>query len=458
MENLILYLLKVSLAIILFYGLHVLLLRNETFFKLRRFYFLFALIFSLIYPLISIDWAVSDTTKQSLLTYNLSEAIVWGGTQTAEVGVSSQSIPSLSITHVAFAVALLGALVLLARFAMQLLSLVQQIGKMKLSSQQNVIWVDSDAIPSFSFFRWIVVNQRNTSEQQQHDILQHEEAHVRQLHSIDVLLYELFCILFWWNPFAWLLKREMKLNLEFLADNVVQRDREEVKNYQYTLLQISIANTGMAFINNFNITDLKKRITMMNKKRTSNLWISKYFTVVPVILALLLGNMAFTPLSASKMIENLDTNNDAARLVEDTIKTKKQVFTIVDDMPGFPGGEMEMMKYIGTNLRYPKEAQDAGAEGRILVRFVVTETGDLTDVEIVRNSVDSKKNLDEVIVVGYGSDHKEVKQETLLEEGQRLVEAEAIRVVKSMPTWKPGTQNGKKVPVYFTLPILFRLK
>lgn len=120
---------------------------------------------------------------------------------------------------------------------------------------------------------------------------------------------------------------------------------------------------------------------------------------------------------------------DIAELEEQKviIEEKPQIFTIVEQMPSFPGGEAEMMKFIGSNLRYPVVAQESGIQGRVTVRFVVTKEGNIDQVEVVRGIDPS-------------------------------CDREAMRVVKSMPKWTPGRQNGKSVPVYFTLPILFRLK
>lgn len=126
---------------------------------------------------------------------------------------------------------------------------------------------------------------------------------------------------------------------------------------------------------------------------------------------------------------NDDHAIDIAELQEQKviIEEKPQIFTIVEQMPSFPGGEAEMMKFIGNSLKYPVVAQESGIQGRVTVRFVVTKEGNIDQVEVVRGIDPS-------------------------------CDREAIRVVKSMPKWTPGRQNGKSVPVYFTLPILFRLK
>lgn len=102
-------------------------------------------------------------------------------------------------------------------------------------------------------------------------------------------------------------------------------------------------------------------------------------------------------------------------------------FVTVEQMPTFPGGEAEMHRFIGENLKYPVVAQEAGIQGRVTIRFVVTKTGAISDVTVIR-----------------GIDP--------------ACDKEAVRVVKAMPKWIPGKQNGLNVPVYFTLPIVFRLK
>ncbi|WP_108823400.1 energy transducer TonB [Dysgonomonas sp. Marseille-P4361] len=102
-------------------------------------------------------------------------------------------------------------------------------------------------------------------------------------------------------------------------------------------------------------------------------------------------------------------------------------FTIVEQMPAFPGGEEAMHKFISDNLKYPVVAQESGISGRVTLRFVVTKTGEISEVTVVRGIDPS-------------------------------CDREALRVVKSMPKWVPGKQNGENVPVYFTLPIVFRLK
>lgn len=106
---------------------------------------------------------------------------------------------------------------------------------------------------------------------------------------------------------------------------------------------------------------------------------------------------------------------------------EEQIFTIVEDMPAFPGGEAEMRKYLGKSIKYPQMAQDAGISGTVFLTFEVDKDGKIKDVKVLRG-------------IGGGCDE------------------EAIRVVKAMPQWTPGKQRGKPVRVQFTLPVKFMLR
>lgn len=122
---------------------------------------------------------------------------------------------------------------------------------------------------------------------------------------------------------------------------------------------------------------------------------------------------------------------DIAELAEHKVivaePKEEKPFTSVEQMPQYPGGDAELMRFIGGNLKYPTIAIENGIEGRVVIRFVVTVDGSISDVQIV-------KKLDP------------------------SCDKEAVRVVKMMPKWVPGKQNGRNVPVYYTLPVLFKLQ
>ena len=125
-----------------------------------------------------------------------------------------------------------------------------------------------------------------------------------------------------------------------------------------------------------------------------------------------------------------DDLNVARELKEEIIveeKKEEQVFTAVEQMPQFPGGEAELMKYISNNIKYPTMAMENNIQGRVVVQFVVTKTGKIGEVKVVRS-----KDPD--------------------------LDKEAVRVVKSLPNFIPGKMNGQAVNVWYTLPITFKLQ
>ena len=152
----------------------------------------------------------------------------------------------------------------------------------------RVLAVEGDNVP-FSFFRWIFVQPGNHSEGELEEILAHEQAHVCQWHSLDVVVSELLCCLSWFNPAVWLAKRCVRQNLEFLADRAVVHSGFDRKNYQYHLLRLSYGVNIGQIVNNFNVSPLKKRIMMMNKKKSRHAGALKYALLLPVAGLLVLS-------------------------------------------------------------------------------------------------------------------------------------------------------------------------
>lgn len=159
----------------------------------------------------------------------------------------------------------------------------------------------------------------------------------------------------------------------------------------------------------------------MNKNRTSLGKATKYLLLAPVVFVLLLGNAVQASPDIADMI-TIPFVNDGQQVPQ----KKGDVYVTVDKMPEFPGGLNAQQRFIGENLKYPVEAQEKGVEGRVIVRYVIRSTGDITDIEVIRGVYPS---LDE----------------------------EVVRIVKAMPKWIPGKQNGKAVDVYYTLPLIFKI-
>ena len=244
---------------------------------------------------------------------------------------------------------------------------------------------------------------------------------VNQQHSADTILAGLVCILCGFNSFAWLIKTEIWMNLEFLADRSVLSSGCEAERYQFYLLRLSYPKAAAKIINNFNVSLLKKRIFMMNKKETSYRSIWKYALIFPVIALLLFFNNSFQTKAAPDNEMNSVQQNPV------TPQGERLIYSRVEVMPRFPGGDAALIKWLQDNVVYPAEAAQKGIQGRVIVRFVVTPDGSLENIEV-------KKSLDP------------------------LCDEEAIRVIKMMPKWIPATQDGKPVYVYYLLPIAFQLE
>ena len=415
-------LLKTNLLLMLFYGFYRLLFVRDTFFKLRRATLMVMLAAAFVVPLVDIGWWVEEHAS----TVNLVEAYQEVMLPTVVVTGDMGRFPWMRLCS---AIYMIGVAVLLTRVLVQLLAIFRRVRtseRMELMDSE-VCRMDDDASP-FSFFKWIFVNPDAQNESQLREIMVHEQTHVRQWHSVDILLMELCSILCWWNPFVWLMRREVRLNLEFLADDHVVTMGSERKSYQYHLLGLAYGKNVATISNNFNVLPLKLRIKMMNKKRTNRLGRTKYVLVPALALGLLVA-------SNIESVARTWSGNTAATVTEDMNEVvwttpadtiPDGVFDVVEKMPEFPGGMPAMMQFLQQNMKYPEEAAKKGIQGRVMVKFVVDASGKVRDVELARG-VDP------------------------------LLDAEALRVIKMMPDWIPGMQKGHKVHVKYTVPIAFRL-
>lgn len=424
-----LYLLQVNVGLILFYALYKLVCTRDTFFRSRRFILIVSLVLPFILPFIDIREWLESRDRMIMLTHFdysavLPEIVV--GSEAVETGnrvfVLSEWIGYLYLA---------GVVVLLVRLAVQAFSLYRLIVRMP-EKEINGVRVKCLNDPSgpFSFFGWIFMNPAAVKEDEISEILTHEMAHVKQHHSVDVLLAEMVSICCWMNPFAWLLKREVRLNLEFLADRKVMEAGFATKSYQYHLLGLAY-NHKYGLSNNFNFSHLKQRIIMMNKKKSNAAGHIKYaLFVLPAFALLVAGNISCSQ-DASQTEDAKEevvapVSPDAKEAPADST-AKEEVFMVAEQMPEFPGGMKELLKFLQENVKYPENAMKNNVQGRVIVQFVVEKDGTPTEFKVLR-SVDPD------------------------------LDAEALRVMKAMPKWKPGMQKGQVVRVKFTVPVSFKLQ
>lgn len=467
MNELLIYFLKVNIAIALFYLFYRLFFAGDTFWKTRRIYLLLSLFVSFAYPFLSIEnWLQSQEPVQVFFA---------NYTMLQEFTVTPNQEQDFSLVSILYFIYGIVSIILLLKMIIQLISIlkIRIQGKVQMIQNTRIVAVRKEMTP-FSFFRSIYLNPALHNEEETRQILAHELTHVCQGHSYDVILSELLTIAFWINPSSWLIKREIRQNLEFLADNKVIESGFDTKSYQYHLLQLAYQTPEIKIANKFNVSPLKKRITMMNQRKTSKAGILKYLLIVPLAAALVLSSNAENIISSVKsgLKEDKNVKTQEKTRNSPTIKLdelvvvgygqaqdnqknitppppppappvpgasiiapppppvqgdNKVVFTVVEKMPAYPGGSDALMKFLRENVRYPVEAQKNGIQGRVICQFVVKADGSIGDVAIVR-SVDPS------------------------------LDAEAIRVVKAMPLWTPGQQKGQNVNVKYTLPINFNLK
>ena len=537
------YILKSSVCLALFYLFYRLLLSKETFHRFNRLALLGVLVLSCAIPFVEVT-----IQKQVEASISFDEIMLMAEATPFEVlEETSAPFPWRALVLLAYG---LGIVFFLAR---HLWSLGRMCRLLRASRREKmaegiVLFVHNEKVAPFSWMNIIVLSEEDILENGD-AILTHERAHIKNRHSWDLLLAEACIFIQWFNPAAWLLKQELQTLHEYEADEWVINNGIDAKTYQLLIIKKAVGARLYSIANSFNHSSLKKRITMMIKKK-SNPWARlKYLYVLPLAAVAVAAfarpevSNEFNEISSVKVndlasivktdevksVENSsdekfklsgvvmeypsnkllagasvivrDTNNgtltktnekgefeiqvkkgdvlvvsfvglqtqiipikidgssggniklgvhmkaDVQNMEEIVVvgyapeEEKKQpvvkeevkqpeeevIFQVVEQMPEFPGGMGEAMKFLAKNIKYPVAAQQAKIEGRVIVQFVVDKDGSISDVHMVRS----------------------VSPE---------LDAEAVRVVSMMPKWNPGKQRGKAVSVKYTMPIMFRLQ
>lgn len=407
------YLIKANVVLVVLFGFYQLINGGDTFFKWRRLSLLSIYVLSLLLPTINLASVIDDGSPVANILPRIAYIL-------PEVTV--QPMPEAFDWHqfmIWMYVAV--ALALLLRVCWQVVMVCRlALRSKRLMLNGTVVYLLADDCSPFSFFRWIFINPVDKTPLQLRQILTHEQTHVAQWHSVDALLSQLVVAAFWFNPIAWLMRVQVRSNLEYLADRSVLCEGMDKKAYQYHLLAVAYRTNVATITNNFNVLPLKKRIKMMNKQTSNPLARFKYLLFVPLAIALLAMNSSVIRANVQK------------KVVKTTKTTKKadasnKVYEVVEQMPTFPGGDAALMKYLAENIKYPVSAQKAKEQGRVVVQFIVEKDGTVTGVKTVRSVTPA-------------------------------LDAEAVRVIKAMPKWTPGKQGGQPVRVNYNVPVSFRLQ
>ncbi|MEH3115697.1 M56 family metallopeptidase [Pedobacter terrae] len=282
MPNFFLILLKINLVLILFSATYYLVLRRLTFYSINRIFLLFGIIFSSAYPFINLT--------DFLESHKSVPAFVPGLNQQISQLVKQDAVPVLwQLLTVLF---YFGVMLMALRLMVQFISLYRMHQK-SLPDQlnQHPVRILADEISPFSFWQTIYINPGLHKQEDLPNILAHEQVHVEQWHTIDIILAEICVVFYWFNPGVWLMKKAVRENIEFITDARILRKGIDKKAYQYSLLDVGTLQPSVAIVNNFNLSDLKKRIMMMNAKRSSKVNLTRYMFALPILLCI---TLAFT--------------------------------------------------------------------------------------------------------------------------------------------------------------------
>ena len=329
-------------------------------------------------------------------------------------------------------------------------NLLAQCIEMTGISRKVRLIVHTYEIAPFSWMHYIVVSEQDMIEDGR-DILIHELSHVRKGHSWDLILTDLLILFQWFNPAAWLLKQSMQQVHEFQADDAVLKAGVNAKQYQLLLIKKAVGTRRYSMVNSFNHSKLKKRITMMWKKKSSKWAFAKCIYALPLAF---IAVTAFATPEISGTLSGISSVKDIKISLPQDIKPQALPVTatvpppppvpaaaipakqdsvfplaLLDTKPLFANGkdENEFTKWIINNMKYPEEAKKKGIQGRVIASFELSETGQVVNAKILRGVSPELDN-------------------------------EVLRVLMSSPVWeRPGQNMGKTVRVRYNFPVNFQL-
>lgn len=282
MPHFFIVLFKINLVLLLFAAAYHLILRKLTFYVINRVFLLFGILFSTAYPFINLTAFFGDNDALPAFVPGLNQNVQ------ALVRIDFFELMWQGLTLVFYA----GMLFMAFRLLVQFISLrrVHRKSYPGLINSQKVRILNHEVSP-FSFWQTIYVNPVLHKKEDLNNIIEHEKVHVEEWHTIDIILTEISLVFYWFNPGVWLMKKAVRENIEFITDAKILKKGIDKKAYQYSLLDVGALQPSVAIVNNFNLSDLRKRIKMMNAKRSSKVNLTRYFFVLPVLLCV---TLAFT--------------------------------------------------------------------------------------------------------------------------------------------------------------------
>ena len=438
MNSFLIYNLEVFLCLAVFYLFYQVSLKKETNHQFIRTYLMSSLLISFVIPFLN----------SGLFPINVSEIIPM--VQIPEFTVNANSIIETADNQIFPG----GNWLILYSFVCVLLltGLTREflkIVKVKKHKKSEVeffegykVIIHKTKFPTFSFMKTIYLSTDDLNpENSKQKILLHELSHIKGAHSIDILLIELIKIFFWFNPMIYLYKNALILSHEYIADqfSVARGDQQKYVNL---LVSQTLSNLGLSLGSHFgrksgilsewpwaksfsfNKSQTLKRIKMIkNKKKMNKL---KYLIPVFAVVIAAIVVSCVQDENLTKLEEQVSSTVKGQQTTVEIESASDSIFVRVEEKPEFNGGLDAMYKYLGKNIEYPAQAKRLGIEGRVFVQFIINEDGSMSDIQAVKG-------------IGAGCD------------------AEAVRVIRNMPNWQPGRNNGQNVKVRMVIPIFFKL-
>ena len=422
MNDFLLYIGRSGLYLSLFYAFFLLVMRHTTLFRFNRIMLLVGSALCLGLPFFKIR------TVEAVLA-QAGELTLVSASEAAPQEAVAAAIPWTSVLAGLYFLGLAAVLVAI------LVSSGKMVRRMKGGTVQKLedcsLVVSEEDIPSFSWGRHVVMGKSDLEKNPA--ILLHERMHVECRHSVDLLLFSVFQLLFWWNPLVWITRTELKLLHEYEADEKVLDKGIDATQYQLLLVRKSVGEERFSLASGFQHAKLKNRITMMLKNPTSGGMRWAYLALLPILsLAMYACN---SPKSQEKEAEMAVQEGPAPSTYQVTVTDEPVLdedavpFQMIEVKPTFGDGDANAFAvWVNAHLTYPEAAKAAGKQGRVTLSFVVDTDGSVVDVKVLR---------------GVDPD----------------LDAEALRVVSSCKEkWTPGMQDGKPVRVHYVFPVVYKLK
>ena len=414
------YIIKSAMALALLYVCIIPLLEKETFHRLNRILILGCLIMSFAIPLVHFTGGTNPTVDMVRQAVQLPEVLINGN-------ANEQSVWSWA--DIIICIYIIGIVAIFSMTVVQTVRLTKWLRQCEhiTDNRGNTIVLTDCVTSPFCLFHYIVMSRDDYANNRSY-ILTHEQEHIRLGHYIDLIILQVATIIQWFNPFVWLIGKSLKAIHEFEVDEAVLNKGIDATLYQKFLVVKAVGNRLQPFANNLNKESLKRRIIMMNQKKSNRWMMLKALFIIPV------ATLAVSVFANTSEMNNMAkaVNTTANTLSTTNMQTQQsateKTFTVVEVMPEFKGGVSAMMQFLKMNMKYPQTAVKAKLQGRAVVGFVVRKDGTVSDVHITKSA------------------------------GHAVLDEEAMRVVKSMPAWEPGKQKGKPVNVKYYVPITFRLK